>query len=140
MTAIPTAITEMIRAIQDRISGHRLCRRCASHKQSQCAGVPSLQPPVASASCSQVLDLNSLGYPLSIDGVGEDMLEAYVREAKAYRTLMDHNGLLPEALLRRDLTVAAYLAIFAVPELVAELKATRALLAIRSNASRKKHK
>lgn len=123
--ATARAIREMATAIQERISGHLFRRRSASQTQSQCAGDPSFQPPVACANCSQLIFRNSLGYPLGIDGVGEDMLAAYLEESGAYRAVMSRGGLLPDSLLERDLTPAAYLAVFAVPTMVAEIRRLR---------------
>jgi hypothetical protein len=125
MAAIANAIREMISALHERTSGHRFFRRSASHTHSQWHGEPGVQPPVACASCAQESFRNSLGYPAGIDGVGEVMLAAYEKEGQAYRAAMSCDGLLPEALVRRDLTAHAYLVCFAVPELVAEIRRLR---------------
>lgn len=124
-TAISTAIKEIIRAAQDLISGQKFRRRSASHKHSQCGGEPGAHPPVACANCAKLIFLNSLGYPLGTDGVSEDMLVTYEKVAEEYRRTMSVDGVIPEVVLRRNLTPQAYLSCFAVPDLVAEIRRLR---------------
>lgn len=128
---ITRAIRETIRATQDLISGQKFRRRSISHKQSQCGAVPGRHPEASCANSVFDLPRSSDSNPGGTLGVGvltEQNLAAIEKKAKAYYELFSRGGIMPDAVMRSDLTDQAYLASIGCLDLLAEVRRLRALV------------
>ena len=110
-------------AIHERMVGPLLRLLSISKRQSQWDSVPGFQPAVATAISSMDIRLSSSEYAI---GVTPEYLAKWEAVAKGYRDQMSRDGVVPEGVMRRDLTDAAYLACFVVPTLVSEIYRLRA--------------
>ncbi|WP_155944696.1 hypothetical protein [Pseudoxanthomonas sp. Root630] len=121
-TETTKAKTLIAMAIHDRIVGPLLRRLSISNRHSQWSRVPTAQPDVACAICSMDIRFKSSEYAIEVTPHYLARCEAM---SKSYRDQMSRGGVVPEHVMRTDLTDAAYLACFVVPELVAAIRHAR---------------
>lgn len=129
---ISRAIRETISATQLRISGHRLRRRSISQRQSQCGAVPGRHPEASCANSVFDLDLSSRANPGGTLGVGvftESNLAATEKKARAYYESISRGGMMPDCVMRTDLTDQAYLASVGCLDLLAEIRRLQSIVA-----------
>ncbi len=98
--------------------------RSISHSASQCRSVPTFQPATSVASSDSDITLSRA---TSDECLSESSLRALERKARKVKTSMSCDGCIPDSAMREGLADTAYLAIFGVLDLVAEVRRLREL-------------